>query len=169
VRGVEERPGRHAPDRRLAAPTRRFLSRWSPHLITSEQLTNELSGRIAAGFGAPPASSYATSEGLVGSAPPSSDVFSFAGDLAVVEFVDADDRPVPAGDTAHHVLVTNLFNHIQPLIRYRLDDRMIECPPSADHGQSRARLQGRTNETHMVGGATIHPLTSAPSCSGIPR
>jgi phenylacetate-coenzyme A ligase PaaK-like adenylate-forming protein len=128
-------------------------------LTTSEQLTDALSGRIAAGFGAPPANSYATSEGLVGSAPPSSDVFSFAGDLAVVEFVDANDRPLPAGATAHHVLVTNLFNHIQPLIRYRLDDRMIECPPSADHGQPRARLRGRTNETHMIGGATIHPLT----------
>jgi hypothetical protein len=35
---------------------------------------------------------------------------------------------------------------------------MIECPPSADHGHQRARLRGRTNETLVIGGATIHPL-----------
>jgi phenylacetate-coenzyme A ligase PaaK-like adenylate-forming protein len=127
-------------------------------LTTSEQLTEDLSRRIAAGFGAPPANSYATSEGLTGSAPPADDVFTFAGDLAVVEFVDADDRPVPVGDPADHVLLTNLFNHTQPLIRYRLDDRMIECPPAEGHGHQRARLSGRTDDSLAIGGATVHPL-----------
>ena len=128
-------------------------------LATSEQLTAELSERIAAGFGAPPGNSFGSSEGLQGSAPPGSDAFDFASDLAVIEFVDADDRPVPPGTTADHVLVTNLFNHTQPLIRYRIDDRMTEVPPGDAHGHQRARVEGRSDDMVRIGGVDVHPLT----------
>lgn len=43
-------------------------------------------------------------------------------DYAVLEAVDADDRPVADGELSDHVLVTNLVNHVQPFIRYRVDD-----------------------------------------------
>ena len=128
-------------------------------LVSGEQLLPDHVGRIVAGFRMPPANSFATSEGLAGSAPPGSDEFAFASDQAIVEFVDADDNPVPTGTTAHHVLVTNLANHIQPLIRYRLDDAMTELPPAPDHGHQRATLFGRNDELLTIGAATIHPLT----------
>jgi phenylacetate-coenzyme A ligase PaaK-like adenylate-forming protein len=128
-------------------------------VVTSEQLTPELSARIARGFGAPPANNFASTEGLIGSAPPGSDIFDFASDLAIVEFVDAQDRPVAPGDPADHVLVTNLANHTQPLIRYRLDDRMVEAEPSPLHGHQRARLQGRNDAELDLGGVRVHPLT----------
>ncbi|MGD9997301.1 MAG: hypothetical protein AB7L17_02590 [Ilumatobacteraceae bacterium] len=126
--------------------------------VTSEQLTPDVAERIAIGFGGPPGNSFASSEGLIGAAPPGSDVFDFAGDLAIVEPVDADDRPVAPGVEAHHVLVTNLFNLTQPLIRYRLDDAMTLMPPAA-HGHQRAVLQGRSDEHLRVAGVAIHPLT----------
>ena len=128
-------------------------------LATSEQLTTELSVRIAAGFGAPPGNSFGSSEGLQGSAPPGSDTFDFASDLAFIEFVDADDRPVPPGTTADHVLVTNLFNHTQPLIRYRIDDRMTEVASGNAHGHQRARVEGRSDDMVPIAGVEVHPLT----------
>jgi phenylacetate-coenzyme A ligase PaaK-like adenylate-forming protein len=128
-------------------------------VVTSEQLTPELSDRIARGFGAPPANNFASTEGLIGAAPPGGDVFDFASDLAIVEFVDAEDRPVSVGEPADHVLVTNLANVTQPLIRYRLDDRMVEAEPSPLHGHQRARLDGRNDAYMDLGGVQIHPLS----------
>lgn len=127
-------------------------------ITTSEQLTPELTGRIARGFGRPPANSFASSEGLIGSAPPGSDVFTFASDLAIIEFVDENDRPVAPGETSHHVLVTNLFNRTQPLIRYRLDDRMTAVSGTAERAHQQATLSGRTDDYLTLDGVAVHPL-----------
>jgi len=43
-------------------------------------------------------------------------------DLALVEVVDEHDRPVPPGVPGHRVLLTNLVNRVQPLIRYAISD-----------------------------------------------
>lgn len=43
-------------------------------------------------------------------------------DHAILEVVDADYRPVPAGQKGAKVLVTNLYNSVQPFIRYEIDD-----------------------------------------------
>lgn len=45
-------------------------------------------------------------------------------DLLIVEVVDQDNQPVPAGVYGDKVLITVLFNYTQPLIRYQLDDRV---------------------------------------------
>ncbi|MGE3076133.1 MAG: hypothetical protein AB7N24_09650 [Dehalococcoidia bacterium] len=127
-------------------------------VVTSEQLTPDLSARIARGFGMPPANNFASTEGLVGSAPPGSDVFDFASDTSIVEFVDANDRPVAPGVPADHILLTNLSNHVQPLIRYRLDDRMIEVESNAAHGHQRARLEGRNDAYLDFRGTQVHPF-----------
>jgi phenylacetate-coenzyme A ligase PaaK-like adenylate-forming protein len=43
-------------------------------------------------------------------------------DLVIVEVVDGDNRPVPAGVYGEKVLITVLFRRTQPLIRYELGD-----------------------------------------------
>lgn len=43
-------------------------------------------------------------------------------DLAILEVVDHNNRPVPAGTPGAKVLVTNLYNMVQPFIRYEVDD-----------------------------------------------
>ena len=43
-------------------------------------------------------------------------------DWAILEPVGADGRPVPAGTPSVSVLLTNLANSIQPIIRYDLGD-----------------------------------------------
>lgn len=126
-------------------------------ITSSEQLTADHVTRIERGFGTPPANSFGSSEGLIGSAPPGSDEFTFASDRCIIEFVDDADRPVPAGTAAHHLLVTNLANHIQPLIRYRLDDVMTELPADPVHGHQRALVSGRNDELVRVGDVVMHP------------
>ena len=45
-------------------------------------------------------------------------------DWVILEPVDRDHRPVPAGEPCHTTLLTNLANHVQPLIRYDLGDQV---------------------------------------------
>jgi phenylacetate-coenzyme A ligase PaaK-like adenylate-forming protein len=51
-------------------------------------------------------------------------------DWVILEPVDAQHRPVPAGQFAHTTLLTNLANHVQPLVRYDLGDQ-IAMPAQA--------------------------------------
>lgn len=127
-------------------------------LSTSEELTEQTAAKLQRAFGCPPVNSFASSEGLNGAAPPGGDVFTFASDVALVEFVDADDRAVAPGEPAHHVLLTNLLNTAQPLIRYRLDDRMTEQPPEPGLGHTRATLEGRSDEVIRLGEQELHPF-----------
>src|SRR3712207_8825470 len=43
-------------------------------------------------------------------------------DLVMVEVVDKDNEPVPPGTPGAKVLITNLVNFAQPLIRYEISD-----------------------------------------------
>ncbi len=70
-------------------------------------------------------------------------------DAAILEPVDLDDRPVEPGTWSERVLVTNLVNHTQPLLRYRLDDRVrleqTPCPCGSPF--VRVEVEGRTDDT----------------------
>jgi phenylacetate-coenzyme A ligase PaaK-like adenylate-forming protein len=126
---------------------------------TSEQLTDAARATIHSAFGTMPSNAFGSSEGLNGSAAPGDDVFTFASDTAHVEFVDEHDQPVPTGIPAHHVLVTNLLNTAQPLIRYRLDDSMTPQPALDRSGHQRASLQGRCDETvRFDDRRQVHPI-----------
>jgi phenylacetate-coenzyme A ligase PaaK-like adenylate-forming protein len=127
-------------------------------IVTSEQLVDRDRDLITAAFGIPPVNSFGSSERLNGTVPPGDDAFTFASDRAYIEFVDEHDRRVESGTRAHHILVTNLTNHVQPLIRYRLDDTMTQLPPAADHGHQRANVHGRDDEMMRVGDQVVHPL-----------
>jgi len=49
-------------------------------------------------------------------------------DLAMLEVVDGDNQPVNPGAAGSRVLVTNLCNHVQPLIRYEVNDVVTISP-----------------------------------------
>jgi phenylacetate-coenzyme A ligase PaaK-like adenylate-forming protein len=68
-------------------------------------------------------------------------------DLLLIEIVDELERPVPAGVTADHLLVTSLHQRTTPLIRYRIDDRVVVDPEPgryAAYGVSRRSTVART-------------------------
>jgi phenylacetate-coenzyme A ligase PaaK-like adenylate-forming protein len=123
---------------------------------TSEPLTSELREIIEAGFGVPVVNQFASTEGLVGASDPGGSVLTFCSDMCIAEPVDADGRPVGPGETAAKVLITNLHNLTQPLIRYELTDRFaLESEPAT--GWLRARVEGRADEVLRWGEVSVHP------------
>jgi phenylacetate-coenzyme A ligase PaaK-like adenylate-forming protein len=125
---------------------------------TSEVLSAEARAEIEAAFGVPMTDAFGSSEGLCGVGPPGQPSIEFATDSCIVELVDHQLRPVAPGCVADKVLVTNLYNHTQPLIRYELTDRFIETPgPHAD-GRLRAVVDGRHDAPFAYGDVVLHPL-----------
>ena len=81
-----------------------------------------------------------------------------ATDSCIVELVDDAYRPVPPGVASAKVLVTNLYNTLQPLIRYELGDSFTQQPGSPAHGHLRVTVVGRSDEILRYPGAEVHPV-----------
>jgi len=145
---------------RLALEARAGRLRIAPTQVrpSSETLLPEMRSVISDVFEAPVLDMFACTEGLVGKAVPDDDVFVFNTDMCIVEFVDADYRPVPPGVPSAKALVTNLFNLAQPLIRYELNDVFIRQPDAAGHGYLRARAQGRSDDVLRYVTVHVHPI-----------
>ncbi len=145
---------------RLALEARAGRLRIAPTQVrpSSETLLPEMRSVISDVFGAPVLDTFACTEGLVGKAAPDDDVFVFNTDMCIVEFVDADYRPVPPGVPSAKTLVTNLFNLAQPLIRYELTDVFIRQPDAAGHGYVRARVRGRSDDVLRYDTVHVHPI-----------
>ena len=144
---------------RLAAEQRAGRLHIRPMSVssTSETLVSEARAAIAEAFGAPIVDIFGSSEGLVGTTAPDDDVLVFNSDLCIIELVDAENQPVPLGVPSAKILLTNLYNHTQPLIRYELTDSFVRQPDATDHGHLRAKVRGRTEEVLRYSGVDIHP------------
>jgi phenylacetate-CoA ligase len=144
----------------LAGEQRAGRLRISPRAITavSEPLTQD--DRIAIGdaFAAPPVSQFTSTEGLAGYSQPGGAVIRFATDMCIIELVDEDNRPVAGATPSAKVLLTNLHNHTQPLIRYELADRLIRRPADGD-AYLHATVEGRADEAFRYGTVTVDALT----------
>jgi phenylacetate-coenzyme A ligase PaaK-like adenylate-forming protein len=123
---------------------------------SSEQFPAEARARVAAAFGVGVVDQYACTEGVAGVSEPDEPVVVLASDLCVVEPVDARGEPVPAGTPSAKVLVTNLANPVQPLIRYELEDRFVVQPDSGT-GHLRVTVEGRADDTFVYGALSVHP------------
>jgi phenylacetate-CoA ligase len=70
-------------------------------------------------------------------------------DLAYLEVVDDRYRPVADGEPGARILVTNLYNRVQPFIRYEVADVVTMSPSPCPCGSSLPLIQsvsGRTKE-----------------------
>ncbi len=145
---------------RLAGERRAGRLSIAPALIrsTSETLPSDEREAIAAAFQAPVVDTFGSSEGLVGSSDPNDPVLVFASDGSIVELVDERRRPVPAGEPSARILLTNITNRVQPLIRYEIEDSFVEQPRAVDHGHLRAVVRGRSDEILRYGAIEVHPL-----------
>lgn len=83
-------------------------------------------------------------------------------DWVIVEPVDRDNRPVEYGMRSDKVLITNLSNYIQPIIRYELTDRIILHDEKCKCGK-RSRwleIEGRTDDILEFGnGVFVAPMS----------
>lgn len=70
-------------------------------------------------------------------------------DVVIVEPVDKTGRPVSVGVASHKVLITNLMNYAQPLLRYELTDSVTlvgdDCPCGSP--MLRIKVEGRSDDT----------------------
>ena len=80
-----------------------------------------------------------------------------ASDMCLAELVDDDNNPVPAGAPSAKVLVTNLHNLTQPLMRYELTDRFTTPEGTTGAGWLRASIDGRADEVFRYGGVAVRP------------
>ena len=136
---------------------------------TSEQLTAEDRATITTAFGVPVIDMFASTEGLVGHSDPGGSVLTFATDMCIVELVDAENRPLADGTASAKVLVTNLYNLTQPLIRYELTDRFVRYPTLPGSGHLRAEVEGRADDVFRYDGVEVHPVVIATAMVKRPR
>ncbi len=100
-------------------------------------------------FGAPVVNDYGASECLAIAFECPHGRLHLNDDWVLMEPVDAQDRPVPVGTASHSVLLTNLANRVQPLIRYRLGDSVTMHPDDCACGNHRPSftVEGRCDDT----------------------
>ena len=102
----------------------------SPVLIalSAEGLAEDEYARIAKAFGATVGNSYAATECTFLSYGCGEGWLHVNSDWVMLEAVDDQHQPVPAGTKSHTVLITNLANRVQPVIRYDLGDSVLLRP-----------------------------------------
>ena len=123
-----------------------------------------MGARVEAAFGVEPYDFYATTEGLLAGQCSQHQGFHVLEEFTLAENVDADGRPVPDGEPGARVLLTNLFNRVQPLIRYEIPDVVTIEPEPCACGRTLRRMrsvQGRSDDVLRLDGVEVHPLQFA--------
>lgn len=141
----------------------------SPRVIStsSELRTEEMTARIKEAWGTEPFDCYGITEvGLFGNDCEYHRGLHAFDDLFIFEVVDDDDQPVPVGETGRKLLVTNLFNYTQPLIRYEITDMIAVSPEPCPCGRPFPLLkavEGRSDDILYLadgsgGTVPVHPM-----------
>ena len=116
--------------------------------LGGEQLTEAVRELVARAFDCRVREAYGASEFLSIAWPCSHGALHVNTDWVVLEPVDRQMAPVPPGTPSHTVLLTNLANRVQPIIRYDLGDsvtmRATPCPCGAPFPV--IRVEGRRDD-----------------------
>jgi phenylacetate-CoA ligase len=133
-----------------------------------ETLSPGMRRLIEQGFGCGVVQSYGASEFLPLAAECARGALHLNSDWVILESVDADGRPVPQGETGASVLLTNLANHVQPLIRYPLGDRVRWHHDACGCGSHLPviEVEGRSDDTLTVQGRGGRPVRLLPLALG---
>jgi phenylacetate-coenzyme A ligase PaaK-like adenylate-forming protein len=128
--------------------------RIAPALLLSgaERLSTSLRERISVSFQCPVRDTYAASEFMGIAFDCRYGRLHVNADWLVLEPVDAAGEPVAPGEASHTTLLTNLANHVQPLIRYDLGDSVTVFPAPCPCGSPlpAIRPEGRRDETLWI-------------------
>lgn len=117
-------------------------------VASGEGLAAHAGAEIEAALGCRVSVRYLASEALALTSRCRQGLLHVNADWNIVEPVDEAFRPVPAGELSHTVLVTNLANRVQPLIRYNLGDRvqMDAGPCACGSPFPTLRVEGRSGD-----------------------
>lgn len=109
---------------------------------------------VTEAFGCPIANSYGASEFLTLAFECGHGQLHLNSDWVILEPVDHLGQPVPPGQASATTLLTNLANHVQPLIRYDLGDSITIHPAPCACGSVLPCIEvaGRNDEMMWLGG-----------------
>jgi phenylacetate-coenzyme A ligase PaaK-like adenylate-forming protein len=117
-------------------------------LCSAEQLTDETRLLIEDRFSCPVGNVFCSTEGGEVSILCDHGHMHLNSDWIIVEPIDRDGNPVPPGTMSDAILVTNLMNAVQPIIRYQVDDCVIlhEAPCGCGLPFPYVDILGRTDD-----------------------
>ena len=134
----------------LAAEQRDGRLRIAPTIVWSggECLVPAAAKAIERAFGSVLVNEYGASECMSIAFSCASGWLHVNADWVVLEPIDREGRPAPAGEASHSVLLTNLANRVQPIIRYDLGDSIIVNPERCACGSPlpAIRTEGRRDD-----------------------
>ncbi len=115
-------------------------------VLSAEGLPAGEYGRVAKAFGSKVGNSYAATECPFLSYSCEHGWLHVNSDWVILEPVDADYQPTPPGEQSHTVLISNLANLVQPILRYDIGDSVLQRPDPCPCGNPlpAIRVQGRT-------------------------
>ncbi|MDO5692663.1 MAG: AMP-binding protein [Pseudomonadota bacterium] len=121
-------------------------------LTGGETLGQAVRQRLTRVFDAPVRNSYGTSECLAMAWECGRGHLHLNEDWVLLEPVDEKQRPLPTGVRSHGVLLTNLANLVQPLIRYDLGDQITFTGQRCGCGSALPviEVQGRRDDVLRV-------------------
>jgi len=123
-----------------------------------EMLSAEAAAHVEQAFGCPVVNSYGASEFLALASSCPHGELHLNTDWVILESIDAHGRAAAPGAAGATTLLTNLANHVQPIIRYDLGDR-VKLVPRCDCGSHLpvVQVQGRCDDTlHFAGAGRRH-------------
>jgi phenylacetate-coenzyme A ligase PaaK-like adenylate-forming protein len=130
-------------------------------LSIGEPLLPEIRDGLCRAWRAPVFNVWGASEGVSASSCGRGPGVHLSDDLAIVELVDRQGRPVPPGQRAAKVYVTVLYNHTMPLIRYEITDELTALAgpcPCGSAFQLVGDPWGRLDDSFRYGGELlVHP------------
>lgn len=137
-----------------------------PSFVTTAGETMPPGGRarLAKAFGSTTIDVYGASEFQVIAVGCPFDWLHVNEDWVILEPVDEASRPVPAGHSSHTVLLTDLADRVQPIIRYDLGDSVQVRPDPCPCGSPllAIRVTGRRDDLVVLRGADGRPVTLLP-------
>jgi phenylacetate-CoA ligase len=127
-----------------------------------EQLTDEVKRAVRAVWGLEIYDTWGCTEGVFAFPCNPGRPMHLPDDLEIIEPVDQDNNPVPYGQPAAKILLTNLYNKTQPLIRYEINDSMTLLDEPCECGCEHRRItdiRGRLDAFFQYeNGAVIHSV-----------
>lgn len=135
-------------------------------LTGAEWLSPAAREEISAAFGCPVRDTYAASEFMGIAFDCGLGRLHVNADWVILEPVDAEYRPVPAGEASHTCLLTSLANRVQPILRYDLGDCVTAAPGACPCGSPlpTVQIEGRREDVlrfRTSGAATVSLLPLA--------
>lgn len=136
--------------------------------VSGESVAEGALQRMEADFGCIVRQSYACSEALFVAHSCTEGWLHVSSDWYILEPVQRDGTPTPAGQFSDTVLLTNLANRLQPIIRYDLGDSVCLRPDACPCGSPlpAIKVAGRRADVLTMLDAAGQPRTVVPLVLG---